>query len=1164
MIVPDLTGIIPSQAKATSLAGVADGFEAFVLASLYHAQPDSSLVYIAQNDASAQTFLQTLNFIIPNVTAAWLPAWDCAPYDRISPHADVMATRIQTLLGLAQDKPAVVVTTINAALQKIPPREGYQQTWFEAKSGARIGRDDLISRLAALGYRRTSQVIEPGDFVVNGGLIDIFASGEDQPIRLDFFGDEIETVRPFDPANQRSSDRQVHVTIRPFSEVALHEEARARFRSGYRQAFGTVGTSDSLYEAISAGHVVPGMEHWLPLFYRKLETLFDYVTKDSIVVLAPQAERLMAERLEYIQDFYEARQQALEVKTDNPYRPLPPSALYLDRTMWAQAITSHRIMSLHTATGIGSDMRTRPGVDFRAARQSPDRDVLVEVATYLREQREAGRHVLLTAASTGGQERLRNLLSGVGTSISLVQSLAELDSVTPGSVVLPLERGFCSDHLIVLTEQDMFGERLTRRKRRRRANADIALLTQSLNAGDLVIHAEHGLARFAGLQTRQVGGTLAECAQLEYADNAKVYVAAVHFDLLSKAGAGTPPALDRLGGMGWQQRRARAKKLIRDMAQALMKTAAARASAQLPPMTYQAETYERFCARFAFPETEDQLAAIDDVMKDLRGPAPMDRLICGDVGFGKTEVALRAAFAVAMTGKQVAVLAPTTLLVRQHVDVFRERFKSFPIKVGALSRLVSDKDKKQVRHGLSEGTIDIVIGTHALLSKATKFHRLGLVIIDEEQRFGVSHKEKFKQLRAQTHVLSLTATPIPRTLQMALSGLRGMSTITTPPVDRLAVRTFVSVFDPLIIKDAIARELFRAGQVYVVCPRITDLDEIQAHLADLNVRMMVAHGQLPSRQLEDIMTKFYEGEIDVLISTSIIESGLDVPNANTLIVYHADRFGLAQLYQIRGRVGRAKRRAYAYFTHVSPRLTTAAHRRLRALESLEQLGSGFQLASQDLDIRGAGNLLGEEQSGQIREVGPELYQHMLEEAIAQLRGETLPNHFSPTIDIGVQAMLPDSYIANVDVRTDLYRRIARALMISEIDELTAEMADRFGALPPDAIIFTELVRLKLVCIGAQVSRLEVGVAGCKISMRPDIAVDPAGLARFLENHQARLRPDQSIFIAHLRREGSADERIRTMRALVSDLAQVIKDDHTQARPPGRPAQNPTEKIEYAS
>ncbi len=735
----------------------------------------------------------------------------------------------------------------------------------------------------------------------------------------------------------------------------------------------------------------------------------------------------------------------------------------------------------------------------------------------------AGKRAMIALWSDGSRERMAHVLAEHGlvnlTPVASWQQALALPRHEVALAVLGIESGFETADVALISEQDILGERLVRARRQsKRAENFIAEVT-SLAAGDLVVHVDHGIGRFHGLRAIEAAGAPHDCLEIHYAGGDKLFLPVENIELLSRFGSeGQNVELDRLGSGAWQARKSRMKNRIREIASALIKIAAERLLHEAPRLTVASGLYDEFCSGFPYEETDDQLAAISAVLNDLNSGRPMDRLVCGDVGFGKTEVALRAAFIAAMNGKQVAVVVPTTLLARQHTKTFTERLRGHPVNIAQASRLVAAKELANVKKGIAEGAIDIVIGTHALLGKSIKFKDLGLVVVDEEQHFGVAHKERLKQLRAEVHVLTLTATPIPRTLQLALSGVREMSIIATPPIDRLAVRTFVSPFDGIVVREALLRERYRGGQAFYVCPRIEDLADAKSFLDKHvpEVRVAVAHGQMPSTVLEDIMSAFYDGKFDVLLSTTIIESGLDIPTANTLIVHRADMFGLSQIYQLRGRVGRAKLRAYALLTlPANRRITPQAERRLKVLQSLDTLGAGFQLASHDLDIRGAGNLLGEEQSGHIKEVGYELYQQMLEEAVLSLKAgisTVVADRWSPQITIGTAVLIPEDYVADLPVRLALYRRLAEIEDERDIESFAAELVDRFGPLPQEVEYLLQVVAIKSLCRRANVERIEVGPKGAVLAFRENIFANPEGLIAYIGKHPegARVRPDMKV------------------------------------------------------
>ena len=795
--------------------------------------------------------------------------------------------------------------------------------------------------------------------------------------------------------------------------------------------------------------------------------------------------------------------------------------------------------------------RGRTGRNFAAERSTAGLDVFNPVVAHIKELQGKGRRVAVAAWTQGARERLAPLLSehglGEAQKIETGADLFALPASTAGLAVLGLEHGFETPELAVIAEQDILGDRLVRPRRKARRAADVITEATSLSVGDLVVHADHGIGRFEGLHTITALGAPHDCLLLVYAGGDKLYLPVENIELLSRYGSDeTGAQLDRLGGAAWQTRTARLKKRLREIAGELIKIAALRQLREAPALSPPSGAYDEFVARFAYEPTEDQGASIEAVETDLASGKPMDRLICGDVGFGKTEVALRAAFVAAMAGLQVAVVAPTTLLVRQHYKTFTERFKGLPVRIGRASRLVGAKELAEVKAGLKDGTIDIVIGTHALLGKAINFARLGLVVVDEEQHFGVAHKERLKKLREDVHVLTLTATPIPRTLQLALSGVRELSLITTPPVDRLAVRTYISPVDPVVLREALRRERHRGGQTFYVVPHIADLDDVAEFLtAEVpELRVARAHGQLAPSELEDVMTAFYDGQYDVLLSTAIVESGLDIPNANTLIVHRADMFGLAQLYQLRGRVGRSKTRAYAYLTTPpGKRLTEGAQKRLKVLQSLDTLGAGFSLASHDLDIRGAGNLLGEEQSGHIREVGFELYQSMLEEAIASMKGGEageVEDRWSPQIALGTAVLIPEGYVSDLQVRLGLYRRLSFLEKREEIDAFAAELVDRFGALPSEVEHLLDVVEIKALCRRAGIAQVDAGPKGALIAFRRNTFANSEALVAFVQSSKGRVKVQPDMKLVYKADWDLPEARLKGVRALVLELAQMAE------------------------
>ena len=1125
---PDLKKILTATRPLT-LSGVPAGFLPWMLADL--ARAGGVAVFIAPDEAAMRAIASTAPYFAPELDILSYPAWDCLPYDRASPTLRVMSERLATLHALQSksEKPRLLVTTINAASQRTLTPFRIRQLVARLAPGERIGLDKLATLLQANGYVRVDTVNDAGEFAVRGGLVDLFPSGAEQALRLDFFGDEIESVRTFDPQDQRTTGRVDGFTLLPASEALLDEESIKRFRSRYREQFGANATGDPLYQAISDGRRLAGMEHWLPLFEERLDTLFAHLPDEAVIVRDSATGGAGEQRFEAIADYQQNRVRA-ESTAPGSYRPLAADTLYLSPDEWARTLDHAPV---HIATSFHEPESTTV-LDFLvdgprdfAPERAGGNNVYEAVVAHLAKVRKEGRKPILASYSNGARERLSGLLGdhglkGARTADTWQEALGIADKGI-ALIVLPLDHGFTAPDVAVLTEQDMLGDRLVRRSKRRKNTDAFLQELATLSPGDLVVHIEHGIGRYEGLTQIPVQKAPHDCVALSYAGGDKLYVPVENLEVLSRYGSGEEGAtLDRLGGEAWQRRKSKMKERIREIAGELILTAAKRATRPADVAEPDHGGYPAFVDRFPYEETDDQDRAINDVLEDLAAGRPMDRLIVGDVGFGKTEVALRAAFVAAMAGMQVAVVCPTTLLARQHHRNFVERFLGFPIEIGRLSRLVPAAEAKAVKEGVAEGKIDIVIGTHAILAKTIDFKRLGLVIVDEEQRFGVTHKERLKAMKADVHVLTLTATPIPRTLQMAMSGLRELSVIQTPPVDRLAVRTYVMPWDPVVLREALLREHYRGGQAYFVTPRISDLPDIEKFLREEvpEISYVVAHGQMAPTEVEERMSAFYDRRYDLLVSTTIIESGLDIPSANTLIVNRADKFGLAQLYQIRGRVGRAKTRAYAYMTTPPERqMTEAASKRLKVLSDLESLGAGFQLASHDLDIRGAGNLLGDEQSGHIKEVGYELYQSMLEEAIMDakaggLRDDIRPKDLSPSITVDAPIMIPEEYVPDLDLRMGLYRRLNEVEDTRGIEEFAAELIDRFGKLPEPTENLLQLIEAKLNAKTACIAKIDVGPKGALVTFHDDKFPNVAGLLAYVDKLEgtARLRPDMKLVI----------------------------------------------------
>ncbi len=1140
----------PHLPQAMLLGPVPNGAEA---AAFVHLPAAQAIIHVAVNDRALDALAQTLPFFT-DATLLRFPAWDCLPYDRISPRPAHMAERLRTLAALAswkKDKPLIVLTTANAFLQKLPPREAIAEAVVHVEPGMDMPLATLLQRLTQNGYRHAARAIEPGEFAPRGGIVDIMPAGESQGVRLDFFGDTLESIRAYDPLTQRSSNNLPALTLHPASEVMLSPERIAHFRSEYRTQFGAISREDALYEAISTGQQYPGMEHWLPLFYPRLDRLADYVP-NALITFDAEAQVALQERQEALLDYYAARREGLNVKDGAPYHPVPPELHYLLPADVELLLSQRSVVEFTPFAQPGTSVSIKPGVNLAAARRTSEITPFEQLRDYSAGHRTEGRATLLACMTEGSRERLSGLLAAQHIHAVRVENMREAKKVsgkTIGLALLPLEHGFTTENLAILSEKDLFGESLIRTRSRRKASEAFLAEAANFSPGELIVHREHGIGRFDGLVTLEVLGARHDCLKLVYEGDDKLFLPVENIELVSRYGAETEGvSLDKLGAASWQARKARMKERIHIAAEALLKTAAER---QMRPGTVlsQDEHYDTFCARFPFAETEDQQRAIDEVLADFDSGRPMDRLVCGDVGFGKTEVALRAAFvATHATPKvQVALIVPTTLLARQHYRNFKTRFEGFGVEIRQLSRMVPARQQAETRALLAEGKVDIVIGTHALLSKQVEFKHLGLVIVDEEQHFGVGQKEKLKALKAGVHVLTLSATPIPRTLQMAMSGVRDLSLIATPPVDRLAIRSFVMPWDGVMLREAILRERHRGGRVFFVTPRVADIGDLKVKLATLvpEMRLAVAHGQMTPTALDTVMNDFYDGKYDLLLSTAIVESGLDIPTANTIIIHRADRFGLAQLYQMRGRVGRGKLRAYAYFLLPHGReLTRDATRRLEVMQSLDTLGAGFTLASHDMDIRGFGNLVGEEQSGHVREVGVELYQQMLEEAVASLKAaarheapSAAHEDWSPQINLQLTVLIPDTYVADLELRLGLYRRAGTLETPEALEDFSAELIDRFGPLPVEVEHLLTTVRIKQLCKQAGIERIDTGPKGAVLSFRESALKKPEALLAHIARNPTtlKLRPDQKLVAMG---EWNEQKKIQAVMALATTFASV--------------------------
>ena len=1058
------------------------------------------------------------------------PEWETLPYDVFSPHQDIISRRLATLQRLEGLVAGAVIVSPGTLLQRIAPREWLDGSSFLMDAGDTIDVEALNARLEAAGYSRVSQVMEHGEFAVRGSIIDIFPMGSNLPFRLDLFDDEIESIRSFDPETQLSEEKLDRIRLLPAREFPLHDDAIRDFRTRFRARFEGDPQRSEIYRSVSGGNAPAGIEYYLPLFFETTSSLFDYLPKQAIVCRFDTADAALEQAWEQIEERFEQY-------SGNMERPLlQPREIALDtdevqaRLVEYPGITVHSF-ELTTGGPQAHNFGTvkPPELRLNSRLEEPAR-ILLDFLDSFVEQHEG--RALFVAESAGRRETVLDLLKKRKLAPQTVDTWQEFvrGNAKVAVCVSPLQEGIHlpDDGLTVIAENQVFGERARVRSRRRAGrdpNAIIRDLTD-LSEGAPVVHEEHGVGRYLGLKTLAVGGDSNEFLVLEYAGNDKLYVPVHSLHLISRYTGTSPESapLHRLGSEQWTRAKRRAAEKARDAAAELLDIYARRAARTGHAFTLDDADFNAFRDDFPFEETPDQEQAIAAVREDLMRKQPMDRVVCGDVGFGKTEVALRAAFIAVQDGKQVAVLVPTTLLAQQHYQTFMDRFADWPVKVEVLSRFRTQKQKTAINKGISDGTLDIVIGTHGLLSKNISFDNLGLVIIDEEHRFGVRHKEQLKKLRAEVDVLTLTATPIPRTLNMAMAGIRDLSIIATPPMERLSVKTFVSEWNDALLKEAMLREIKRGGQVYFVHNEVETIEKFRHKISQLvpEADIRVAHGQMREQELEQVMLDFYHRRFNVIVCTTIIESGIDVPTANTIIINRADRFGLAQLHQMRGRVGRSHHRAYAYMlTPPKAAMTDDAIKRLEAIESLEDLGAGFTLATHDLEIRGAGELLGDEQSGQIQEVGFSMYTELLERAVEALKKGEVPDldqplDHGPEIDLKVPAILPADYMPDVHMRLVMYKRIASAAEQQALDDLQVEMIDRFGLLPEPTKNLFRLAELRIKATPFGVKKVEAGPNGGRIVFNAKPDVDPLSIIRLVQQEPQtfRLEGQEKLRFAH--------------------------------------------------
>ncbi|MBM0105135.1 transcription-repair coupling factor [Steroidobacter sp. S1-65] len=1110
------------------------------------------LLVIAHDARQASRTEDELRFFCePGTSIETFAGWETLPYDLFSPHPDIVSQRLRLLSTLPRLTRGIVIVDLETMLQRLPPQAYIDAHAFDLRAGETFDVAAFRERLTGAGYVSSSQVMAPGEFAVRGSIVDLYPMGSDTPYRLDMFDDEVESIRKFDPETQRSGDKVPALRLLPAREFPLTAEGIQNFKRRFRNRFPGDLTRMAIYRDIAEGAPPPGIEYYLPLFFDKTATLLDYLPPNTIIAAEREIDSMATQAFTEVETRYEQRGHDV----DRPI--LLPREVFMPVAEFMQRMTSYRRIELSrveldplTQNLPYQNFSTRQPPSLRVDQRSeePARELVNFLGSF------SGR-VLLAAESAGRREMLIDLLTKSRLKPQLVDSWSAFNTGKDrvAITVSPISTGLLLDEppLALIAEEQLFGERARQERRRRRPERDPEKIIRDLtdlHPGSPVVHEEYGVGRFVGLTTLDVGGLTSEFLVLEYAEGDKLYVPVQALDLVSRyTGAPADQApLHKLGGDAWEKARKKAAQKIRDTAAELLDLYSRRAARQGEQLVAPEDDLRAFEAAFKFEETPDQAQAIRSVIEDLGSGQPMDRVVCGDVGFGKTEVALRAAFVAVQAGKQVAVLVPTTLLAQQHYQTFADRFADWPVRVESLSRFRTSKEVNQVLETLESGQTDIVVGTHRLLQSGVKFARLGLLIIDEEHRFGVKDKEKLKQLRAEVDVLTLTATPIPRTLNMAMGGLRELSLITTPPVSRLSIKTFVSQWDTATIREACLRELRRGGQIYFLHNSVDTIEKTARTLAELvpEARIAVGHGQMRERELEQVMLDFYHQRTNLLVCTTIVESGIDVPSANTIIIDRADKLGLAQLHQLRGRVGRSHHQAYAYLMTPPRNLMTAdAVKRLEAIESLEDLGAGFTLATHDLEIRGAGELLGEEQSGQIQEIGYALYMEMLERAVNALKSGKVPQldepmHQGPEVDLHVPSLLPDEYLPDVHLRLVLYKRIAAAKTNEELRELQVEMIDRFGLLPPPAKNLFRIAEFKQAARALGLRKIDIGPGGGSVTFESDTKVEPGTLIRYVQRNSRthRLEGGNKLkFTMNLEQE---ELRFTQVEQLLSELSRT--------------------------
>ena len=1107
-------------------------------------QYDGLTVVVTPDTKSAVRLSQ----VLPDLTTQsvqFFPDWETLPYDSFSPHQEIISSRLSALFHLQNTKKGIFVLPISTLMQRVCPPKYLQHNVLLIKKGDRLVIEKLRLQLESAGYRSVEQVLEHGEYAVRGSLLDLFPMGSAVPFRLDFFDDEIDSIRTFDVDTQRTLDEIQSINLLPAHEFPTDEKGIEFFRTQFRETFGEIRRDpEHIYQQISKGTLISGIEYWQPLFFDEMATLFDYLPEKTLFV-DMETNQAQGER------FYLDAKQRYEHRKVDPMRPLlPPERLWLSIDAVNHALKNYPKINFK-AEKVRSSVRQKnlavsalPAVTIQSQQKEP----LSQLRQFIEHFKG---NVLFSVETEGRRETLLDLLSPLKLKPKQIQSLEQAENEKFSLLVSSLEQGFIIEQSLpvaIIGEANLLGERVQQRSRDKRKTINPDTLVRNLaelKIGQPVVHLDHGVGRYGGLVTLDTGGIKAEYLLLNYANESKLYVPVTSLHLISRyvGGSDESAPLHKLGNEAWAKSRQKAAEKIRDVAAELLDVYAQREAKKGFAFKYDREEFQQFAATFPFEETYDQEMAINAVISDMCQPKAMDRLVCGDVGFGKTEVAMRAAFLAVMNHKQVAVLVPTTLLAQQHYENFKDRFANLPVNVEVLSRFKTAKEQKQILENLAEGKVDILIGTHKLIQSDVKFSDLGLLIIDEEHRFGVGQKEKIKQLRANIDILTLTATPIPRTLNMAMNGIRDLSIISTPPARRLSIKTFVRQNDDLVVREAILREILRGGQVYYLHNDVASIENTAEKLTALvpEARVIVGHGQMRERELERVMSDFYHQRYNVLVCSTIIETGIDVPTANTIIIERADHFGLAQLHQLRGRVGRSHHQAYAYLLTPPPKMMTKdAERRLDALENLDNLGAGFILATHDLEIRGAGELLGNEQSGQIESIGFSLYMELLDAAVKALKEGREPSLEELTqqqadIELRVPALLPDDYLGDVNMRLSFYKRIAAAESKSELDELKVELIDRFGLLPDATKNLLQIAELRLLVEPLKVVRIDAGTQGGFIEFSPKAQVNPDKFIQLIQKEPIVYRFDGPLKFKFMK--DLSDNKVRL--EFVVDLLKAI-------------------------